>query len=34
VESALRQAMSGNDYQQLLLLLERAVDLVPGLDIA
>jgi DNA-binding MarR family transcriptional regulator len=34
VESALRQAMSGNDYQQLLLLLERAVDIVPGLDIA
>ena len=31
---ALRQAMSGDDYQQLLLLLERAVDLVPGLDIA
>lgn len=33
VESALRQAMSGDDYQTLLQLLERAVDLVPRLDI-
>jgi MarR family transcriptional regulator, lower aerobic nicotinate degradation pathway regulator len=33
VESALRGAMADDNYQQLLRMLERAVDLVPGLDI-
>lgn len=33
VEAALRNAMSDNDYQRLLRLLEQAVDLAPALDI-